>query len=222
MASHPTRLAQQGHWAIAPDWIGFGCSDKPDVRDFAYTPTAFLAALAEFVQALGLDRFYLVLQGYVGTVGLRYALQQPNRVERLVVLNAPLSPTAKLPWKLKQISLPLLGEVLTQDPLLVDRTLEGGSRYVVTDGDLDIYRKPFLLSSAAGRSLLATLRHLELANSLTAIQSELADWPQPTLLIWGMNDPWLPIAVAEAAVKILAKGELVRLAEFGHYPQEHA
>jgi len=35
------------------------------------------------------------------------------------------------------------GEILTQDPL-VDRTLEGGSRYQIADKDLDVYRKPFL------------------------------------------------------------------------------
>jgi hypothetical protein len=42
---------------------------------------------------------------------------------------------------------PLAGEVMTQNPLLVDRTLEGGCRYRIEDKDLDIYRKPFLKSS---------------------------------------------------------------------------
>ena len=42
-------LAQQGFRAIAPDWIGFGLSSKPDRRDFAYTPDAFIDALAGFI-----------------------------------------------------------------------------------------------------------------------------------------------------------------------------
>ncbi|PMB06012.1 hydrolase, partial [Fischerella thermalis CCMEE 5196] len=49
-------LAQQGTKAIAPDWIGFGFSSKPEKRDFAYTPDAFVTALERFIQALELER----------------------------------------------------------------------------------------------------------------------------------------------------------------------
>ena len=51
------------------------------------------------------------------------------------------------------MGLPLAGEMMTQDPLLVDRTLEGGSRYVIAEEHLGVYRKPFLTASASGRSL---------------------------------------------------------------------
>ncbi|MDJ0649317.1 MAG: alpha/beta fold hydrolase [Xenococcaceae cyanobacterium MO_188.B19] len=56
-------LAQQGTRAIAPDWIGCGFSSKPDQREFAYTPDAFVTALADFIQALELEKFSLVVQG---------------------------------------------------------------------------------------------------------------------------------------------------------------
>ncbi|MBD0269091.1 MAG: alpha/beta fold hydrolase, partial [Cyanobacteria bacterium Co-bin8] len=62
-------LAEQGFRAIAPDWIGHGFSDKPDRRDFPYTAEAFVEALAEFVEALELARFHLVVQGFLGSVG---------------------------------------------------------------------------------------------------------------------------------------------------------
>ncbi len=136
-------LAERGFRAIAPDWIGFGLSAKPDRRDFAYTPDAFINALAEFIQTLEIDRFFLVVQGFLGSVGIQYALRHPEQIERLSILNAPVSPSAKLPWKIKQLGIPLVGEMLTQDPLLVDRTLEGGSRYRVSDADLDVYRRSF-------------------------------------------------------------------------------
>ena len=42
-------LASQGFWGIAPDWIGHGRSSKPDKRDFAYTPEAFIEALWLFI-----------------------------------------------------------------------------------------------------------------------------------------------------------------------------
>ncbi len=143
-------LASQGTRAIAPDWVGFGYSAKPDKKEFAYTPDAFIEALAEFLQALKLERFSLVVQGFLGSVGLQYALRHAEQIESLAILNTPLASSAKLPWQMQQWGLPLAGDMLTQDPLLVDRTLEGGSRYRISDRDLDNYRQPFLKSSSAG------------------------------------------------------------------------
>ncbi|MCY7272820.1 MAG: alpha/beta fold hydrolase, partial [Phormidesmis sp. CAN_BIN44] len=102
-------LAEQGFRTIAPDWIGCGYSDKPDRRDFAYTPEVLLNALEEFINTVGLTKFSLVAQGFLGSVGIQYALRHPQQVDRLAILNAPMSQTVKLPWKLKQMSIPLVG-----------------------------------------------------------------------------------------------------------------
>ena len=138
-----TKLAEAGFWAIAPDWIGHGYSGKPDKSEFAYTPDAFKQGLSSWLQALEIDRFSLGVQGFLGSVGLLYAAEHPEAIERLIILNTPLGAEAKVPFKIAQMGWPLLGEVLTQDPLLVDRTLEGGGPYTVADDDLDIYRRPF-------------------------------------------------------------------------------
>ncbi|MDF5713280.1 MAG: alpha/beta fold hydrolase [Rhizonema sp. NSF051] len=214
-------LASQGTRAIAPDWIGFGFSSKPEKRDFAYTPEAFLKALEAFIQALELERFSLVVQGFLGSVGLQYALQHPEQIANLAILNTPISSTAKLPWKMQQIGLPLAGEMLAQDPLQVDRILEGGSRYVIADEHLDIYRKPFLKSSASGRSLLSTIRNLQLKPAMAEIESGFKQWQQPILISWGVNDPWLPVDMAQNFANSVPQAELIKLNNVGHYPQEH-
>ena len=214
-------LAAQGTKAIAPDWIGYGFSAKPEKREFAYTPDAFITALAQFVEALELKKFSLVVQGFLGSVGLQYALRHSDQIASLVILNTPISTTAKLPWKMQQLGLPLAGEVFTQDPLLVDRTLEGGSRYQIADADLDIYRKPFLKSSAAGRSLMTTVRNLQLQQSMKEIESGLQKWQQPTLIVWGMKDPWLPLSMAQHSASAMQQAEIIQLQNVGHYPQEH-
>jgi pimeloyl-ACP methyl ester carboxylesterase len=214
-------LAQQGTRAIAPDWIGYGFSSKPEKKDFAYTPFAFISALEGFIKALELERFSLVVQGFLGSVGLQYALRHPEKIANLVILNTPISSTAKIPWKIKQMGLPLAGEMMTQDPLLVDRTLEGGSRYRIEDRDLDIYRKPYLKSSAPGRSLLATIRNMELPAAMIEIESGFKEWQQPILLSWGVIDPWLPVDMAQNFVSSVPDAELIKLNNVGHYPQEH-
>ncbi|MEQ8958692.1 MAG: alpha/beta fold hydrolase [Coleofasciculus sp. C2-GNP5-27] len=214
-------LAEKGFRAIAPDWIGAGFSAKPDRREFAYTPDAFIKALAEFIQHLQIERFYLVVQGFLGSVGLQYALRYPDQIERLAILNTPVSSATQLPWKIKQLGLPFIGDMLTQDPLLVDRTLEGGSGYRVSDQDLDVYRRPFLSSSDAGRSLLMTVKNLQLKSSMAEIEAGFCNWNQPTLILWGIKDPWLPLVQVQEFAKMLKNVELVELEEAGHYPQDH-
>jgi pimeloyl-ACP methyl ester carboxylesterase len=213
-------LAERGFRAIAPDWIGHGYSSWSDSRDFAYTPDAFVTALGDFLAEIEIQRFSLVVQGFLGSVGLQYALRHPEQIERLSILNTPLSPSVSLPWKIRQMGLPLIGDMMTQDPLLVDRTLEGGGPYQIADKDLDIYRRPFLTSSSAGRALMATIKGLQLPQATAEISEGFKGWSQPTLVVWGDRDPWVPIDVAQDFTKHLQDGELQVLAEVGHYAQE--
>lgn len=214
-------IAAQGNRAIAPDWIGYGFSGKPEKQDFAYTPDGFITALEGFIKALELEKFSLVVQGFLGSVGLQYALRHPEKVANIAILNTPIGTSAKIPWKIKQMGLPFAGDMITQDPLLVDRTLEGGSRYRIEDQDLDIYRKPFLKSSAPGRSLLATVRNLQLEKAMLEIENGFKEWQQPILVQWGMIDPWLSVDMADNFVNSVSNGEIIKLNNVGHYPQEH-
>ncbi|MEG4941079.1 alpha/beta fold hydrolase [Microcoleus sp. F4-D5] len=214
-------LAASGFRSIAPDWVGYGRSTKPDKRDFAYSPDAFVEALAGFIEAIELDRFYLVVQGFLASAGIQYALRNPDKIDRLAIINTPVSADIKLPWKMQQLGLPFIGDMMTQDPLLVDRTLEGGSRQTISDKDLDVYRRPFLKSSDAGRSLMNTVRNIQLPKSMAEIESGLKTWTRPTLFVWGLTDPWLSVEPAQKLVGSLQNAELVTLEQAGHYPQEH-
>lgn len=214
-------LAAQGTKAIAPDWIGYGFSGKPEKQDFAYTPEAFIRALEDFIQAIELPQFSLVVQGFLGSVGLQYALRHPEKIANIVILNTPIGTTAKLPWKIRQMGLPIAGEIMTQDPLLVDRTLESGSCYRIEDKDLDIYRKPFLKTSASGRSLLSTIRNLQLDAVTKEIEMGFQKWKKPILVQWGTIDPWLSVELAESFAQSVPDVEIIKLNNVGHYPQEH-
>ncbi len=216
-----TKLADQNYRTIAPDWMGSGFSAKLEKRDFSYTPDAFVEALNQFIEAMELSKFHLVVQGFLGSVGLQYALRYPDKIERLIILNTPVSIDAKLPWKIQQIGLPLVGDMMAQDPLLVDRNLEGGSRFVIEDKDLDVYRRPFLQASATGRSLIATIKNLQLKQAMNEIVSGFKTWDHPTQIIWGTADPWLTIEQAQAFANSISGSEFIQLEKAGHYPQEH-
>lgn len=214
------KLAEAGFRAIAPDWIGHGYSGKPNKSEFAYTPDAFVKGLDSWLQTMEIERFSLAVQGFMGSAGLLYAAQNPEKIERLIILNTPLTAEAKVPFKIAQMGWPLIGEVLTQDPILVDRTLEGGGPYEVADEDLEIYRRPFLKSSDVGRSLLATIRQLQLPKTLEAINQGFENWSTPTLIAWGTADKWLPTSMGETFAKKLNDATFKKLEETGHYAQE--
>jgi pimeloyl-ACP methyl ester carboxylesterase len=214
-------LAEAGRKSIAPDWIGSGFSSKPSAREFAYTPAAFLAALTDFIDALQLEKFVLVVQGYLSSIGIQYAFKHSDRVEKLIILNTPLTNDAKLPWQMQQCTLPLVGDMMTQDPLLVDRALEKGSGFIIADEDLNVLRKPFLQTSAVGRALMTSLKKLQLKSTMEEIEAGFKDWQSPTLLVWGMCDPWLSSTAAEQLAQSSSNIDLVKLPEAKHYPQEH-
>ena len=152
---------------------------SPDIRQFDYKPQTFLSALGDYIEALELERFSLVVQGFLGVTGLLYAAQNPDKIERLIILNTPLPPKAELPFSVKMMGWPFVGDVMTQDPLLVDRTLEGGGPYQVSDEDLDIYRRPFLKSSDVGRSLMWTIRAMKMPQITEQIAQGFANWSRP-------------------------------------------
>ena len=214
-------LSQQGLRVIAPDWLGFGKSDKPSRREFAYTPASYVKAFSELVDAWEIEQLSLVVQGFLGSVGIQYALQNPQRIQKLIILNTPLCKSVKLPWKMQQWGIPLMGEMMTQDPLLVDRTLEAGSGFVISDSDLAVHRQPFLKSSAVGRALTSSIRQLNLSAAMAEIETGLSLWELPTLIIWGMADPWLVAETPKALAQNRPNIQIVALPEAKHYPQEH-
>src|SRR6202035_415565 len=73
---------------VAPDYPGFGHSDWPDPKKFAYTFDHYAEIMNHFTEALGLSRYTLYMQDYGGPVGFRMALADPDRVEALIVQNA--------------------------------------------------------------------------------------------------------------------------------------
>jgi pimeloyl-ACP methyl ester carboxylesterase len=81
------RLSGRYH-LIAPDYPGFGHSDWPDPKRFAYTFDRFAEIMNRFTQALGLSRYTLYMQDYGGPVGFRMILAHPERVEALIVQDA--------------------------------------------------------------------------------------------------------------------------------------
>src|ERR1700745_3594349 len=81
------RLSDHYH-LVAPDYPGFGHSDWPAPKNFAYTFDHYAEIMNHFTEVLGLPRYTLYMQDYGGPVGFRMALAHPERIEALIVQDA--------------------------------------------------------------------------------------------------------------------------------------
>jgi pimeloyl-ACP methyl ester carboxylesterase len=80
-------LADQFH-IIAPDYQGFGNSDRPDPATYAYTFDALSETIEEFLKLKGFDHFGLFVQDYGGPVGMRIISRDPKALDWLIVQNS--------------------------------------------------------------------------------------------------------------------------------------
>ena len=101
---------------IVPDHVGMGLSDKPDDSQYDYTLQSRVDDLDKLIDSLGLTgKITLAMHDWGGMIGFAWALRNPQRIARLVILNTasfPLPKTKKLPWQIALGRVPLLGAVL--------------------------------------------------------------------------------------------------------------
>jgi pimeloyl-ACP methyl ester carboxylesterase len=208
------------HDVVALDLPGFGQSDCPPDLSFDEYPAIVLGLL----DRLGLSRVTLAGNSMGGAVAVVVAARRPDRVERLVLVDAAgLNLQEKnRPWPIRLVGSAPVAAVLDRLPLR--RLLVGASlRQVffddalVTDDRVDEYLEPILRPGAprAIRSLLGS-RSLH----PDAVARLLPKVTAPALILWGRQDEWIPRRDADRFAAALPGSRLVVLDRCGHMPQE--
>ncbi|CAJ2656302.1 unnamed protein product [Trifolium pratense] len=221
-----SQLSDLGFHCYAPDWIGFGFSDKPQPGyGFDYTEKEFHDALDKLLEVLGVESpFFLVVQGFlVGSYGLTWALKNSSKISKLAILNTPLTSSSPLPGLFQQLKIPLFGEFQCQNAIIAERFIEAGSPYVLKNEKADVYRLPYLASSGPGFAILAAARKANFKGTFNEIAEGFATnrWDKPILLAWGLSDKYLPQSVAEEFQNGNPQNIKLKLIEgAGHMPQE--
>lgn len=221
-----SQMADAGFHCFAPDWIGFGFSDKPQPGyGFDYTEKEYHAQLDKLLDILGVKSpFSLVVQGFlVGSYGLTWALKNPSRISNLTILNSPLTVSSSIPGLFQQLRIPLFGEFTCQNAIIAERFIEAGSAYVLKLEKADVYRLPYLRSSGPGFALLEATRKANFKDTSSRIADGFSSgrWDVPVLVAWGIADKYLPQSVAEEFQKGNPATVTLKLIEgAGHMPQE--
>ncbi|KAK4794398.1 hypothetical protein SAY86_012392 [Trapa natans] len=221
-----SQLSDSGFHCFAPDWIGFGFSDKPQPGyGFNYTEKEFHEELDKLLDVLGVETpFFLVVQGFlVGSYGLTWALKNPGRISKLVIMNSPLTVSSPIPGLFQKLRIPLYGEFTCQNAVMAERFIEAGSPYVLKLEKADVYRLPYLSSSGPGFALLEASRKVNFNKILSQISTGFASgsWDKPILLVWGISDKYLSQSIAEEFQRGNPTHVKLKLIEgAGHMPQE--
>ncbi len=222
---HVIRALSASHRCIAPDHLGFGLSQRP--ADFDYRPESHAQVLAQFVDRLGLDRFTLVVHDYGGPIGLPLALDRPDRVRRLVVLNSWMWSIAGDPRMARGARMlgGRLGRLLYRRANLSLRSLMPyayGDRKQLTPAIHRQYLAPFPDADSRGRvlwplarALLASSDHFD---SLWQRRQRLAEIP--ALVLWGLCDRALGPELLARWRTALPHARVAELPDAGHWPHE--
>jgi haloalkane dehalogenase len=210
---------------IAPDHLGFGLSERPS--DFAYTPEAHAANLAEFVDRLALDRVTLIVHDFGGPIGLPLALRDPSPVEKVVILNSWCWPFAdnKDAVRKARVAGSGVGRWLykyANASLRLIMPSAYGDRRKLTPAIHCQYLSVFEDRSARILVLHALAKSLLGSNDFFASLWRDAERLRryPTLIVWGLKDSAFPPYQLERWRRLLPPARVVALEDAGHWPHE--
>jgi cis-3-alkyl-4-acyloxetan-2-one decarboxylase len=220
-------IAEAGFRAVAVDHMGFGRSDRPPGHR-RYHLRAHVDNLAAFIRGLDLRDLTLVMQDWGGPIGLGAAVEEPDRVARLVIMNtwvAVLPEGTRLPFHQPFLQSGL-GEILALGAnLFVEAMFSGMRPDSATPLVAEAYRAPFP-DYYSRVPILAFARDIPIGDGhpttpyMREIGEKVAGLHRPTLLVWGMRDPVLPPAILEGWRAMYPDADVLELPEARHYLQE--
>ena len=208
---------------IAVDYPGFGLSPHP--AGYRYTAEEHAEVVLELVKGLGLTNLTIMGQDWGGPIGMKVALDDPDRIRALVMGNTwywRLDGLTQMAFSKVMSTSFMQGQIFKKN-LFVEKLMKLGVKIPMPQEVHDHYRGPFpTLDSRAGVAEFPR----ELTNAsewLTRIAAEVPHklGRKPLLLTWGMHDPVIPSSAMDRFRADFSDVRITRL-EAKHYIQEDA
>lgn len=134
---------------IAPDLVGMGKSDKPDIDYRVFDHIDYMEA---FIEALDLKDITLVLHGWGSVIGFEYARRHPEKIKGLVFYEAHIRPVTE--WNMLSLPVQQFAALLTRpgasyravvkQNYLVDKLMPKAMMKRLTAEEMAVYQAPFL------------------------------------------------------------------------------
>jgi haloalkane dehalogenase len=214
-------LLEAGHRCIVPDHAGFGRSDKPlDLAWYSYD--RHTALLAELLERLDLRGVTVVVHDWGGPIGLRVAIEQSERIDRIVVMDTGLftgHQTMSDAWQLFR------DFVERTEDLPIGMLVRGGCHTDPGDGVIAAYEAPFpdAASKAGARAfplLIPRTPDAEGAEAGRRTLAALAADARPKLVLWADQDPIIPLKTGRRIAETIGTELAHVVPDAGHFLQE--
>lgn len=215
------------HRCIVPDMLGFGLSDKPFQAD--YRPAAQAQRLEAFLESLNLPKFTLIVHDFGGPIGLSYAINHPEKIERIVLSNTWMWSEAsnKQLTVISAIFSSFVGKYLYLKKNFAAKVMmkQGFASQEAFTEQLQLhYHGPF----PDKESRMATWSYARELRGSSAWYDSL--WNQrekianiPALILWGMKDAFFQKQrFTDRWKKTFVNQKFVPLDNAGHFVQEEA
>lgn len=204
--------------AVAPDLPGYGGADKPD--RFDYTVDGYARHLGAILETLGIRRAHLVLHDFGGPWGLMWAAEHPDRFASVTLVNCGVLPGYRWHYLARIWRTLVLGEAFMRTGTLPATRLllrHGNPRGLPRDVVERMYRD--YKNPAVAFAVLRLYRATDdVVVSSVHLQPRLRSLDRPALVVWGAQDPYLPVRYADRQRESFPRAEVVVLADSGHWP----
>ena len=209
---------------IAPDYFGFGRSDKPVAREW-YSYDTHTASLERFVDELDLRDVTVVMQDWGGPLGMRLAVERPDRIARLVVMNTGIfagRPPSDTWLRFRELVRRTDTDFQPGQLIRITCTTE------LPDDVVAAYDAPFPDARVEDRRAHVPGAGADRARSSVRAHDarrprEARRWDRPALVFFSDSDPIFSPRVAERIAELIPGAELQEpVAGAGHFLQEDA
>ena len=210
-----------GFRCVAPDLVGFGASDKPTDIDW-YTYDRHVAIASTLLGDLDLRAATIVVHDWGGPIGLRLAVEHPERIERLVILDTGLFTGHQ---RMTEAWQAFRDFVERTEDLPVGFLVRGACKNDPGEEVIAAYDAPYpsVASKAGARAFPLLIPRSPDAPGAAAgqrVQQALREDRRPTLMLWADSDPVLPPEVGERFAAAIGRPPPTPIADASHFLQE--
>lgn len=209
----------EDHEVFALDLPGWGLSAKPP--DLNYSLEAQARLVLDFLDHFGLQQVDLVGNSMGGGISIYIATEHPERVRKLVLIDSVGYEGFTVWQRIVHVAAHVPGaSQLVQVFLPIFPHFRYQTRWLFGDADktsLEAYQDHYLplRTPGAAGALVRMVKTLH----LDSVRSRIPGVRQPTLILWGKKDPFMPVGHVELFARDIPHAQIVVFPEASHVPQ---
>lgn len=208
---------------IRMDLPAFGLTGPNATAD--YSIKSYTNFLHQFLEKIKVDKFHLAGNSLGGNIAWNYAAEHPQKVKKLILVDASGLPTNKpQPAIFKMAKTPVLSSLFlyVTPKFFIKKNMEEvyADNSKISDALITRYHKMAL--RVGNRQAFIDRAKIDFKMGSKANLEKLKSIKNPTLLIWGAKDTWIPLDNGKRMDSVLPNSKLVVLENSGHVPMEES